>query len=379
MVASGATEREPRRTVSTDERRRIVWVLGAGFSAPLGAPLLQDMFSNRAYEDLRVLHGERAGCPAEVVERAGATLFSKASNLMRQLYAYGMLHAERPPGSAREAIWTNAEDFIDTLETAATESDSALAHRLNNISDNIYGEYIGPEKPRPTLPELRDAGRRLLAAECSAFLLNAAPLASERWDPYKRWKNEVLNCAETVHTIITFNYDRLLEVLGLAKWVDLPQTAATSTGLVRVLKLHGSVDWKRAAGQYAQVQTRPAYFHLTCADDELAIAPPGPDKRELANSGLRPLWDRALEELGIADAVFFVGYRFPPTDALARRELLHALNARASVHIVLGPKVSDDVVRLRELLQFFSPSVPPQVHRMWSQDFLSCCPTGLLF
>jgi hypothetical protein len=309
---------------------------------------------------------------------AGKTVFSKEAVLARQLYAYGMLHAERPLHRAREALWTNAEDYIDTLETAAAQLDSALATRLTRIGGSLHRDHPNRGKPQPTIIEIRDAARRLLASECAAFLLNANPIVSERWDPYVRWKNELLHCDDTVHTVITFNYDRLLEVLGLGPSVVLPELAAGSSGLIRVLKLHGSVDWKRTKSGYEQVQTMPGYFHLTCSDDELAIAPPGPGKKELSNAGLRPLWDLALAELGVADAIFFVGYRFPPTDALARRELLGALNPRADLHIVLGPKDSDDVVRLRELLQFFSPDKHPRVHHMWSQDFLGCAPTGLL-
>ena len=90
----------------------------------------------------------------------------------------------------------------------------------------------------------------------------------------------------------------------------------------------------------------------------------------------------------------FVGYRFPPTDANARRRLLRAIERRVkrpqwetrlALHVVLGPDCRD-ARRLEELLRFAARRgglqdngeswVPLQangfrirVHQLFSQDF----------
>ncbi len=42
----------------TAEDRRIVWILGAGFSKPLGAPLLDDLFLPATWDLYAIQYGE---------------------------------------------------------------------------------------------------------------------------------------------------------------------------------------------------------------------------------------------------------------------------------------------------------------------------------
>jgi hypothetical protein len=80
----------------------------------------------------------------------------------------------------------------------------------------------------------------------------------------------------------------------------------------------------------------------------------------------------------------FVGYRFPPTDAEARRRLLSAISESTKgvgavhFHIVLGPRTSaDDAMRLAGLLKSTgkvptkSPESVLHIHPMYAEDFLS--------
>ena len=121
---------------------------------------------------------------------------------------------------------------------------------------------------------------------------------------------------------------------------------------------------------------------------------PGPTKR-ISTKELKAIWDGALGHLKEADAIVFVGYRFPPTDAEAREKLLSAIeNNQApsrdgtrhlSIEIVLGPAVSDDVVRLRQLVRAVllrsgrkesgknvsGPTFWIRTHRMYAEDFFT--------
>ncbi len=97
-------------------------------------------------------------------------------------------------------------------------------------------------------------------------------------------------------------------------------------------------------------------FSLICEDSGIGIASPGPKKLE-ATSSLKVLWDKAVQALQSADAVVFLGYRFPPTDAYARHTLLTAMaengNPYLALHTVLGPDIGSPAsVRLRELLRY---------------------------
>jgi hypothetical protein len=102
-----------------------------------------------------------------------------------------------------------------------------------------------------------------------------------------------------------------------------------------------------------------------------------------------------------ADAIVFVGYRFPPTDAEARKKLLSAIEGNnkgaprhhLKVHIVLGPKLSDDVERLHGLIEAVllrakrtqgSPvgrggrTFEIHAHRMFAEDFFTVWSQTLL-
>jgi hypothetical protein len=119
----------------------------------------------------------------------------------------------------------------------------------------------------------------------------------------------------------------------------------------------------------------------------MVIASPGPTKRRTANE-LESLWLVAEEALRRAQAIVFVGYRFPPTDAQARERLLTAIAANTqnylAVHIVLGPQIhSDDVIRLRRLLDYslFGAVLGPRRRRLLagkdaSDASKSSSPTG---
>jgi hypothetical protein len=111
------------------------------------------------------------------------------------------------------------------------------------------------------------------------------------------------------------------------------------------------------------VQEAPRLFALECEEGELAIATPGPSKKREADECFRELWKLAREALAEADAIVFVGYRFPETDADAREQLLTAIGKNGApgskrrphnlkCHIVLGNKSPQDVDRLEALLRF---------------------------
>ena len=321
----------------------IVWILGAGFSKPLGGPLLGKLLSPEAERDLAVRYNR-------------APLWGPYPEAARLLYQYGRAGkggtVRTPRGDVfdREDLWEDAEQYLDYLDTAA-EGGGPGRDRLVQILGRL-NPALGYKDVKP----IAAAGRRLLAAECCAFLEGASP-ESERWRPYRRWLEHV---ATGEDVMITFNYDTAVETVAEATKRQLRYTTKGSrpSHTVKLLKLHGSVNWKLSSDgtSYKVNEQGSRREALDCEDWELAIAGPGPSKQSFSGGAFKPYWDEAIEAIRMASAVVFVGYRFPPTDAEARERLLAAIHDNEqqylAIHIVLGPDTgTPDSKRLVGLLQ----------------------------
>lgn len=329
----------------------IVWILGAGFSKPLGGPLLPELLSERSAAMLRARFPKLQD---HLLEREG----KEVRKLVR---AHGWEGV--PPG---QRAWSDAEEFIEFLDLAAERGEDSP--QLRALRE--YAEDSGIDLERAKA--LAAAAKRFVAAECCFF--SSLDVEYEKWTPYIKWARE-LN--EIQDTVVTFNYDLVVEVAAARsqRVVDraLSEDSFTSKG-VGLLKLHGSVDWRMKGDTIELAGTEHA---LTCPDSEIAIASPGPSKARVSGA-LRGLWDEACESIELADAVVFVGFRFPPSDANAREALLGALNKNRQpalrVHTVLGPRRDADTDRLEALLAHAVRSRPTRalvtVHPLFAEDFL---------
>lgn len=213
--------------------------------------------------------------------------------------------------------------------------------------------------------------RRTIAASCSAFLEGVtrdSARKKERWRPYQQW----LGSLREHDTILTFNYDRVVELLwptvrfgavGASGWGvhirglqntlqerDLKDMSKAKL-LPTLYKLHGSVNWRIVSSQVDPAEWTPT---LLDRGAELAIATPRDSKMQMAVGVFGNLWDEAAHALREADDVFVVGFRFPPSDAFPRDRLLAPLseNKRESlnVHVILGPDHNADLRRVLALL-----------------------------
>lgn len=348
--------------------RRIVWVLGSGSSVALGGPTLASLLSAGA-----LLNLEARYAPASYPK-----LFDDNARLVHRLYHCGRRWPEgtfaandHKPG---EMLWTHAEEFLDYLDTAARSQEDhggPYATRLRLTA----GKWLDVNG-LPPIKHLSAAARRLVAAECCAFL-ESADTYSERWGPYLRWAQSLTEN----DTVISFNYDRVPETLRLPAFArvilpDLDGNAHNITNICAILKLHGSVDWCVTENAIEQKDER---FALSCDDQQLAIATPGPGKARDAQENFDDLWRLAVDSIQKATAVVFVGYRFPPTDSMAREKLLGALTANKDgvrCHVVLGTNCPNDVERLKALLTFALDHRPGtsfradiRDHSLFAEDF----------
>lgn len=116
-----------------------VWILGAGFSRPLGGPMLAELLAPDSLQNLRATYEEK-------YER----LFDKAASIAHWLFSYGTRFAAGKLDaqyrsrwvdnslwqSVGERLWWDAEDYLDYLD-ASVASDTARAARVHLITSFV--------------------------------------------------------------------------------------------------------------------------------------------------------------------------------------------------------------------------------------------------
>jgi hypothetical protein len=226
----------------------------------------------------------------------------------------------------RPAYWKHAEEFLSFVDGAA----SASSHR-HEIVRRLLTPWADGETPQLTPEVFRDRCAQSIAAEC-LFTLGAKPLELETWAPYLQWAS----FRSDNDTIITFNYDLVLETIGTvsalrafgAQTVLIPAPNARLNGLLggagvtNILKMHGSVDWVDAGGK---VQRNPDVETTLRSGQVPLIGTPGPTKSVRSNGHFAPIWDEAEDRLTAANVIVFMGYRFPPSDSEARSAILRSV------------------------------------------------------
>lgn len=309
-------------------------------------------------------------------------------------HATNLYHATRGArGYGRD--WDNPEEFLAFLDLAAATSDAAR----NRATRTLYAKLT-----QRAAQEMGAAARRTVVAACHIFA-DPDDVESEQWEPHRRWANSL-----TPHdTIVTFNYDLVVEYLGRHRAekggpdfeVPLPHDAvdiAVASRATLVLKLHGSIDWALDGASVTQIDPE------TLIRDEghvAAIAAPGRSKVSMSEEIFRPLWKVAGDRIKSADVIVFVGYGMPASDNRPKRFVMDGIRGRDStrpltVRIVLGPDTAAtevrrlegmlrwalvsqsivDATKLRSVpvaddLQFPFRMAAIAVEPMWSQDFFA--------
>jgi hypothetical protein len=277
-------------------------------------------------------------------------------------------------------LWRNAEDYLDRLDAAWLSNGKADLVIRNAIDVLGKGpgrkrirDWIGNDRPN-LLTEVATAAKRWLADECCVFLADA-DLSTERWTPYRNWADSL----SPSDTIITFNYDRVLELLIQSGRDNLlvvdPEKVNLNNHQTPVFKLHGSVDWtfNPEENVFSVSNNEAARKSLP---NQFGIATPGPSKKQ-STKLLKLLWSRALQRLSNAQAAYLLGYGFPETDTEALSAILGAMWSKrpdptgVRPWIVLGPDVTDDRIQrvagiFRHLYNASEVTLP-----MYAQDFIA--------
>ena len=312
--------------------KKTVWILGAGFSRSLGGPLLGDLLTERGELEFK------------------SRFPNKKDTYLYHPYLSGL----REHKYSNMPLWSDVEEFLEFVDLA----------RVPGSAQDIVKTLLDSYGPNISVEDLRKRLLQSVAGDCSFASFKDPSL--EAWEPYLDW-HKTLNEKDTV---ITFNYDGVVERLGehlksKSLLTVLPWDKETQSRRPVLLKLHGSVDWC-----YGEQDTDPnnPQGGVTITSPKLAkcwadeegklplIGIPGPNKAQFKKAHFDVLWELALHHIRQAEVIVFLGYRFPPSDAQSRKELLKAIRENSSpylrVHIVLGPDINNpDTVRLQKMLE----------------------------
>jgi hypothetical protein len=289
-----------------------IFVLGAGASKQAGPPLMAD-FLDEARDLLRL---GRTGESAEHFE-----IFYRGISQLQQVHSKSQLDIH------------NVESVLAALEMASTLG--------------RFGAYSQEE-----IAGLLDAARIVIAKTIEQTLrfpvlddnYLGIPLPYESFADLLRYTRDDALPRRSV-AVITFNYDIAvdfaLERLGVG--VDYALDPQPKTGAIPLLKLHGSLNWRKCkecssimswpitsiplnwiALRSQRDITLPIAFSPSklrhCekeVDDVPVIVPPTWNKTEYHRM-LSRVWGRAARELQDAEDIYVMGYSLPASDAFFR-------------------------------------------------------------
>lgn len=295
-----------------------VWIIGAGFSRPLGGPLLAGFFSTRVFDSACAWLAE-LGRPETEIQ----------FHLVKNLYLYG----------AREDCWANVEEFLADVTSAA--SDHATENRLQRYLGRLEEIKLGQFSMQPaTLKPSHVVGWSLqyVAAAVAHFVPDTLSTREdevpETWAPYTAW----FDALGADHAIVSFNYDRVIEVLAERR----RSVCGRDVTLPPILHLHGMVPENREI--VASIQTGAAID---------GIALPGRLKKDAIVRRLQEPWSAAERLLRDADEIIVVGYSLPRTDTYTRQRIQRVLatreNGGLTIRTVMG-RDNADIEHIRRAL-----------------------------
>lgn len=347
---------------------RNVYIFGAGFSADAGMPLVKD-FMRKLRDGLRWLRVNGRDSEVSAVER--------------------VLNFRSEAASAVERVSLDLEDIEELFSLASAAGSGTLArdvplaiaatldYALHNQQDapmHIINLLRGSDVPK-SWKDWEDPGRmsRFSIPLYEAYMLVVAGYPVDR-NPDRR------------DTIISFNYDLLIDdalrnleipfsyglstddANFLTAEVCRPEPVAEDT--IRVLKLHGSVNWAGPSKGSEKLCIYDSYDEVRKKDQSPFLAPP--TWRKILGGQLSVVWDKAVESLRTATRLFVIGYSIPPTDQHFKYLLAAGLQSNISlrdvVFVNLGLIRSEEEELRNRLFTILRPELEPKTVKLRGAD-----------
>lgn len=326
---------------------RNVYILGAGFSADAGLPLLSD-FMNRMRDALPWL--EQKDWRAEVAS-------------IRRLLKF-----RQEAAGAAYRVHLNVENIEDLFSLAAAEENEDLEHDLvraiagtlafaeqtatnTNIVIDVPTDFRSPASWRPV-------GQNQF--EVHSYDYNVGVMSGF----FSQGNLED-------NSFITFNYDTVVE--SAARRLGIGYDYGFGRGRVRyeprasyspnvdaevaefrLFKIHGSVSWAYPGARGKKLTPYDSYDDLRKQDLVPVLVPPTWKKG--ATTGLNDAWAGAVRALEQATRIFIIGCSLPSTDSHFRFLLAAGLRNNISLRSIDFVNPSADTADLQSRVASIFPS-----------------------
>jgi hypothetical protein len=326
-----------------------VYILGAGFSADAGMPVMSTFMTRmRDIRELSTDIPEEAAKSIDMVLQERALLSGVRDKIKLDL--------------------DNVEDLFSVIDASSTGDRENRSGRLATaVRKAISATLLFSESKHPTVSlHLQHGANERIVRE----LLNGRPdprpnesALSVDADPYHLFgallthlldaDSDISNSTDTV---ITFNYDLVLEKC-LSKYGVKPDYCLSqqqdpankhAEKLLKIIKVHGSVNWLDKGQSGAEV-VRTSEELVTDPRKRPLLVPPTWAKG-MQSALNRRLWSNAVLALEKAHRVVIIGYSFPMTDLYFKYLLAAGFRNNSSLRrlSVINPK--DMRAELSEIL-----------------------------
>lgn len=266
---------------------KVVYLLGAGFSAPFGLPVMSN-FIERA-KDIYFSDTSRHEKLAKVIEnlsKVGNHYFK--SDIFNIEEVLSVLSMKKTVGAENNTSQLTREDFVEFLKYVIERSTQQYSH--GGLSGGWKREIFGRQTG------LSEYGFYALSL-FNAFVTRNSPRGETVFDA------SVPDSRNAEYSIVTLNYDMVLEnametfrekirPLHVLVFADTPHEERNGGTVVPLLKLHGSVD---------KGDMIPPIWNKDLSDENIKIA-----------------WTQAYKCLHEATQIRIIGYSLPDTDTNVR-------------------------------------------------------------
>jgi hypothetical protein len=366
--------------MTTTRRDRNVYILGAGFSAAAGIPVVRDFIDRvRLYFD----------DPAAGMSDS------------EQLYFQRFLNFKRRMSQAREKVQIdldNIEHLFGLVEISSRLGREPVETRVSTVNVIAKTLELSTRSKRTDRisfavdRKLLDQGANLPPSYQRLDGYPEAHYAADMYDHFASLASGRLDAPERrfsrMDTIITFNYDLLLDHALRRIGVEPRYGLSHAKGVVNsgeapectLLKLHGSTNWTVCANSSCGLEVVVLNQKATALSDRLGsrvctkckrkgfqplLIPPSWDKSEYREI-MQPVWSKAVEALSVASRICIIGYSMPEADSFFKYLLTLALSENHNLYklivVDIDPGISGKYENLLDPLfrnRRFSPFVEP--------------------
>jgi len=275
--------------VSGSSTRRVVYFLGAGFSAPFGLPVMSTFLEKS--KDLYFENPSRYGHFQEVFEEIGRM------SIVKNCYKTDLF---------------NIEEILSIL----TMQKSLRGRKLNDVFVRYIRDVIDYYTPRPqrlaqktpvpkwkeqlfsSIGEVQQSLAFFVASLAPSRILRASPGAGTVH------AETLASPPKVKYDVISLNYDKVLE--NFARYIQATVARAPIS-----FQVHGGPETAEEVASRPTVKVTLAKLHGSV--DSPALVAPTWNKD--VKKPLRDAWKSALELLENANHIRIIGYSLPTSDA----------------------------------------------------------------